>query len=153
MNVANQIKRQAAAVVAITQKPDPMVLIRKQIADLEEQVRHEQSECERLEQELATEQQRTRTAQDARVHDAERAARAEALLEAERATSAELRQRLADEEQDCEDAKKRADALAQQLATRAPTVQLPPPPKGWRVELQKDSAGNTRSMKLVPEDK
>ena len=152
MSLANQIKRQTAAVVAINQKPDPMLMVRKQIADLEEQVRHEQAECERLEQELATEQQRTRTAQDARVHDAERAARADAQLEAERVFKADLLQRLKDAEQNRKDAEKRADAFVQQLATREPMPVLPAPPKGWRVELQKDSAGNTRSMKLVPED-
>jgi len=151
MSVASQIKRQAAAVVAINRQPDPAAIARQQIADLQEQVRHEQAECERLEQELANEQQRTRTAQEGRLHDAERAARAEALLEAERATCADLCQRLTKEEQDCEDAEKRAEAMAQQLATREP-VQLPPPPKGWRIDLQKDGAGNTRAMKLVPEE-
>jgi septal ring factor EnvC (AmiA/AmiB activator) len=153
MTMADKIKRQTAAVVAINRPgPDPLVLARNQIANLQEQVRHEQAECERLEQELAAEQQRTRTAQEGRVHDAERAARAEALLEAERATCADLRKRLAKEEQDCDDATKRADTLAQQLATREPQVQLPPPPKGWRLDIQKDGAGNTRSMKLVPEE-
>ena len=152
MSVAANIQRNAAAVVAINRAADPMVGARRQIADLEAQVKHEQGECKRLEQQLAAEQQRTRTAQDGRLHDAERAARAEALLEAERATCADLRQRLADEEQDCEDAEKRADALAQQLATREPAQVMPPAPKGWRIELQKDGAGNTRSMKLVPED-
>ena len=152
MSAAANIQRNAAAVVAINRVPDPMVGARRQIADFEAQVKHEQDERKRLEQQLAAEQQRTRTAQDGRLHDAERAARAEALLEAERATCADLRLRLADEEQDCEDAEKRADALAQQLATREPTQVLPPAPKGWRIELQKDGAGNTRSMKLVPED-
>lgn len=153
MNVASQIKRQSAAVVALNrQGPDPLAMAQKQIADLQEQVRHEQAECERLEQQLAAEQQRTRTAQEGRLHDAERAATAEALLQAERAACAELRQRLAHEEQECKDAEKRVDALLQQLATREPSVQLPPPPKGWRLELQKDGAGNTRSMKLVPEE-
>ncbi len=151
MSVASQIKRQAAAVVAINRLPDPATIARQQIAALQEQIRNEQAECKRLEQELAAEQQRTRTAQDGRLQDAERAARAEALLEAERITCADLRQRLAKEEQDCEEYEKRADALAQQLATREP-VQLPPPPKGWRIDLQKDGAGNTRSMKLVPEE-
>lgn len=153
MSVASQIKRQSAAVVALNrQGPDPLAMAQKQIADLEEQVRHEQGECERLEQELAAEQQRTRTAQEGRLHDAERAARAEALLEAERAVTADLRQRLADEKQDCEDAENRAMELAKQLATREPAVQLPKLPNGWRVDLQKDGAGNTRSMKLVPEE-
>ena len=147
-------QRNHAAVVAIDKhEPNPLAIARREVTDLEAQVKHEQAECAKLEQQLEAARQLAKTAQDARVHDAARAARAEALLEAERSTCAELRQRLKDEEQDCEDAEKRADALAQQLATRAPTVQLPPPSKGWRVDLQKDSAGNTRSMKLVPEDK
>ena len=153
MRLYNLGQRNHAAVVAIDKhEPNPLAIARHEITILEAQVKHEQEECQRLEQQLATAQQLAKTAQDARVHDAERAARAEALLEAERATCADLRQRLVDEEQECDDAEKRADALAQQLATRQPMPVLPAPPKGWRVELQKDSAGNTRSMKLVPED-